>query len=122
MRGILFFGHGARQPSWRVPFDAIVAQTRRARPDALVELAFLELMQPDLQTATESLVRQGADRIDVYPLFLAPGGHTQRDLPELIAQAQARWPQLRFSVAPTLAESAQMRDAIVRAALSGDNG
>jgi sirohydrochlorin cobaltochelatase len=119
MRGILFFCHGARSATWRAPFDAIVAQLRHDCPSALVELAFLEMMTPDLLTAAQTLVAQGADQIDVVPLFLAPGSHTQRDLPELIAQARARWPTREFSVAPTLTESAPLRAAIVAAALAG---
>lgn len=119
MNGILFFCHGARAPSWRAPFDAIVAQLRQERPQALVELGFLEMMSPDFLTAAQILISQGANHIDVIPLFLAPGSHTQRDLPELIAQAQTRWPQLAFSVAPTLTESATLRAAIVAAALAG---
>jgi sirohydrochlorin cobaltochelatase len=119
MRGILFFCHGARSPAWRAPFDAIVAQLRRDCPSALVELAFLEMMTPDLLTAAQTLVAQGADQIDVVPLFLAPGSHTQRDLPELISQARARWPTREFCVAPTLTESAPLRAAIVAAALAG---
>ncbi len=119
MRGILFFCHGARQDSWRVPFDAILAQSRRDQPQVPVTLAFLEMMKPDFFEALAELQTQGVCSVDVVPLFLAPGSHTQRDLPLLLEQARKRWPGLVFRVGPTLTESAPLREAIVKAAFEG---
>lgn len=76
------------------------------------------MMSPDLMEAVDALLQAGVDEIDVIPLFLAPGGHTQRDLPELIAQVRQRWPQLQLHTRPTLTESVQVRQAIVEAAFS----
>jgi len=87
--GLILFGHGAREPRWREPFDrlrTIVA----SRYDGPVELAFLESMVPALGEACETVVRAGAHRIIVVPLFLASGGHLRKELPSLLAAAQAR--------------------------------
>ncbi len=116
--GLLFFCHGARDASWRAPFDDILKRFRAGRPDVPAELAFLELMEPGFEQAIERLVAAGAARIDVVPLFLAPGSHTRRDLPALLAQAQVRWPALQFRVAPTMTESEAMRAAVVTAAVA----
>jgi sirohydrochlorin cobaltochelatase len=118
MRGILFFCHGARLDSWRQPFEAILAQSLRERPEIPAALAFLEMMQPDLFDAVAQLHAQGALTVDVIPLFLAPGSHTQRDLPQLLDDARQRWPELTFRVAPTLTESPAVREAIVQAAFA----
>lgn len=118
MKGIVFFSHGARQVSWRAPFDEILAEFRRQRPQVPAQLAFLEMMSPNLMEAVEVLVLAGVDQIDVIPLFLAPGGHTQRDLPELLAQVRLRWPQLQLHTGPTLTESTRVRQAIVEAAFA----
>jgi sirohydrochlorin cobaltochelatase len=87
--GLVLFGHGARDSRWREPFDRLKALVgpRHAGP---VELAFLESMSPDLSEACASLVRSGATRIVVVPLFLGTGGHLRRDLPALVAAAQER--------------------------------
>lgn len=118
MKGIVFFCHGARQASWRVPFDEILAEFRRQCPQIPAQLAFLEMMSPGLIEAVEMLVQEGADEVDVIPLFLAPGGHTQRDLPELLAQVRQRWPQLQLLTRPTLTESTRVRQAIVETAFA----
>ena len=57
--GLVLFAHGARDPQWREPFERLAGKVRAARPDLAVSLAFLELMTPDLATATDALVAQG---------------------------------------------------------------
>lgn len=113
MTALVFFCHGSRDPEWRTPFDRLVAEQRRLAPLASVELAFLELMEPDLPTVLDRLASQGQQRIRIVPLFLAAGAHTRRDLPALVEAAQARWPGLAIAVDPALLDSARLRTAIL---------
>jgi sirohydrochlorin cobaltochelatase len=89
-RGLVLFAHGARDPRWAAPFEAIAAAVRERAPQVPVRLAFLELMEPDLGAAVGALVAEGCTAIDVLPLFLGTGGHLRRDLPPLVGAAQAR--------------------------------
>ena len=111
--GIVFFCHGARDPKWREPFDAILAQVKTDRPDQVVTLAFLELMTPGFEQALESIVAQVVNAVKIVPLFLAPGKHTRKDMPQLIDQARIHWPDVAFSVVPTLTEIPAVRAAII---------
>jgi sirohydrochlorin cobaltochelatase len=86
--GLVLFCHGARDARWREPFDRLRAMIEQRFADP-VELAFLESMSPDLNGACTALVEREADSIVVVPLFLGTGGHLRRDLPPLIAAAQA---------------------------------
>ena len=86
--GLVLFCHGGRDARWREPFDRLRALIER-RFAGPVELAFLEFMSPDLNTACMTLVEREAERIIVVPLFLGTGGHLRNDLPPLIAAAQA---------------------------------
>ena len=112
MTAILFFGHGSRDPQWRGPFDAILADFRGMHAAKLSELAFLEFMQPDFATSVASLVAQDARQIRVIPLFLATGAHTRKDLAELIEVAREKHPGVRFTVAPPIGEVDSIRAAI----------
>jgi sirohydrochlorin cobaltochelatase len=85
---LILFGHGARDPRWREPFDRLEALVR-ARHAGPLSLAFLEHMQPGLVPAAQALAAQGATRAVVVPLFLGTGGHLRKDLPVLLAEAQA---------------------------------
>ena len=89
-RGLILLAHGARDPSWATPFEAMVARVHERAPDAQVRLAFLELMSPGLAEAGGELAAFGCTRIDVVPAFLGTGGHVRRDVPaQLDALRQA---------------------------------
>lgn len=112
MNAILFFAHGSRDPQWRVPFDAILADFRGMHATKLAELAFLEFMQPDFAAGVKALVDQDAKQIRVIPLFLATGAHTRHDLGGLIETALEKHPGVRFTVAPPIGEVDSIRAAI----------
>ncbi len=112
MTAILFFAHGSRDPNWRVPFDAILADFRAMHATKLAELSFLEFMQPGFAESVTSLVESGAKQIRVIPLFLAAGAHTRQDLTALIETAQSAHADVRFSVAPPIGEIDSIRSAI----------
>jgi sirohydrochlorin cobaltochelatase len=89
-QGLILFAHGARDPRWAEPFEAIATAVRSRSPDVDVRLAFLELMAPDLPTVADAMVANGCARIDILPLFLGTGGHLRRDLPPLVEDIKNR--------------------------------
>lgn len=84
MDGLLLFAHGARDPAWARPFEAIAARIAAARPELPLALAYLELMQPDISSAADSLLARGCRRIHIVPMFLGASGHVRRDVPPLV--------------------------------------
>lgn len=118
MKAILLFGHGARDPEWVRPFhrirDAILARD----PGALVEAAFLELMSPTLDEAIDGLAGRGVREIDIVPVFVSGGRHVNRDLPQRVADALERHPQLTVSIATPVGEAPAVIDAIAGYALA----
>ena len=89
MDGLLIFAHGARDPAWAAPFQAIAAELQARRPDLPIALAYLELMTPDIATAAGALAARGCQRIQVVPMFLGASGHVRRDVPPLIEALRA---------------------------------
>ena len=83
-QAIILFAHGARDPEWAQPFKKIQRAVKARRPGIAVELAFLESMEPPLADAIAKLAKAGHKRITVAPLFMAQGGHLNRDLPNLL--------------------------------------
>ena len=116
--GILLFAHGARDPRWAEPFEAVAAQLRALRPQSPVRLAFLEFMAPTLGEAGQALVLEGCARIDVLPLFLGAGGHVRKDVPQLLAALQAAHPAVAFALQPAIGEHPQVIAAMAAAAAS----
>jgi sirohydrochlorin cobaltochelatase len=116
-QALVLFAHGARDPRWAEPFEAVAARIRAAQPALPVALAFLELMTPSLDVAVASLVTQGATRIDVVPLFLGTGGHLRQDLPSLIEVLAAIHPGVMIRLHAAIGEHAAVSEAMARAAL-----
>ena len=97
---VILFAHGARDPRWAEPFHRVAAAVRAAAPELPVELAFLELMAPDLATAARSLAGAGATRIRIVPLFFGQGAHLRNDVPAMVADIAASMPGITLDLAP----------------------
>lgn len=117
-RGVILFGHGARDPEWAGPMQRIRQRMLEQAGDQHVELAFLEFMRPTLDLAVDALVARGVVRMTIVPVFLAQGGHLKRDLPLLIEAAQQRHPACAFQLGTAVGEAPSVIDAIAEYALS----
>src|SRR6266702_6936066 len=113
-RGLILFAHGARDPLWAEPFEALVARVRALTPTTPVRLAFLELMQPDLDAAAADLVGAGVDTIRIVPIFFGQGGHLRRDLPARVATLRVKHPGITFEWTSAAGEDDAVIDAIAR--------
>lgn len=111
---IILFAHGARDPEWASPFQALRSMVQELVPDIRVELAFLELMSPCLGEAVDQAVSAGATEIVVAPLFLSRGAHLKNDLPVLLANLEQRHPTLALRAAPALGDTPSILNAIAR--------
>jgi len=110
---MILFGHGARDARWREPFDRLAALWKAQHPDTLVQLAFLEMMDPSLEAAVASLVSAGASDIVVVPVFFGQGGHLRNDFPVLLNSCQEKFPSVKLSATLAVGEDEAVLQAIV---------
>lgn len=116
MNGLLLFAHGARDPRWADPFNAVAARARAQAPQALVRLAFLEFMAPDIATAAREMAAAGCRTVSVVPVFLGAGGHVRKDLPALLDTLRAEHPGVHFTLHPAVGEAPAVIDAMAAVA------
>lgn len=114
--GLLLFAHGARDPLWARPFEAVAERLRHQAPTRPVQLAFLEFMSPDLPTAGRMLTEQACECVTIVPLFLGAGGHVRKDLPQLVDALRAAHPQVAWHLAPVVGEHETVIAAMADAA------
>ena len=117
VRGLILLAHGARDPAWATPFEAVVARVRTKAPEAVVRLAFLELMTPRLEEAGAELAGLGCTRVDVVPVFLGMGGHVRRDVPEQLATLRAARPEVVWTLHPAVGETPRVIAALADTAV-----
>lgn len=115
-RALIVFAHGAREPVWALSLEALAERLRAHAPELVVRTAFLERMAPSLPDALGALLDDEIYEIVVLPVFWAAQGHVTRELPALIAQANARGQ--RVQLLPTLSEIPGMLDFVARAAVA----
>jgi sirohydrochlorin cobaltochelatase len=113
MKALVLFGHGARDARWREPFDRLAALWKAQHPKVLVELAFLEIMQPSLKEAIATLVGSGAKEIIVVPVFFGQGGHLRNDFPVLLNSCRDKFPNVALSTTLAVGEDEAVLQAIV---------
>ena len=117
VEGIVLLAHGSRDPLWRAPLEALAQRIRLLAPATPVACAYMELCQPDLETAAGALVQAGARQLRVVPLFLGLGKHAREDLPRLLQQLQARFADIPCSLQAAVGEDARLLDTLAQIAL-----
>jgi len=110
--GLILFAHGARDPRWAEPFEAVAARLRQLRPHAEVRLAFLEFMSPSLPAAGDALAAAGCATVEVVPMFLGAGGHVRRDLPLLLEDLRSRHAGMCWTLHTAVGETSVIIDAM----------
>ncbi|HEY0140812.1 MAG TPA: CbiX/SirB N-terminal domain-containing protein [Thermoanaerobaculia bacterium] len=116
MDAILLFSHGSVLCGAERNLLA-VAERMRARGDApVVEVGFLNYIEPLFATAVRRCVDAGATRVRIAPYFLIAGKFVVQDLPAAIAAVREEHPAVEFSVAEVIGFHPALAEAIVSSA------
>lgn len=117
MLGVVVFAHGSRDPLWRAPVEAVAARIATQDSSVGVACAYLELCEPDLATATQTLIDQGATRLRILPLFFGMGKHAREDFPVLVRTLQDQHPGVQFERLPPAGEDPRLAALLADIAL-----
>ena len=109
---ILLMGHGSRVSEANDALRMIAEQVRQQGNYDIVEVAFRELHEPDIQTGIDRCVDQGGERILLYPYFLFAGAHVLEDLPAEMQAAMDRYPGLELSMGSPLGTHPKLAEIV----------
>ena len=116
-RAIVLFAHGSRDPLWRRPMEAVAARIAQQAPDTAVRCAYLEMIQPDLESCVTTLVNEHVNCVTIVPMFLGTGKHARDDLPRLVTQLTKRFPKIEIGLQVAIGENPLMIDLMAQIAL-----
>ncbi|MBR1689006.1 MAG: CbiX/SirB N-terminal domain-containing protein [Prevotella sp.] len=85
---LVVIAHGSPMEQWRTPVLNIEQQLRTAMSDVkeigYIRVAMMEFTEPTIATVVAECETQGVDTIFAIPLFIAPSGHSEVDIPNII--------------------------------------
>ncbi len=101
---VILLAHGSRLQEANDQVLRLGERLQQGKPpgEITTRSAFLQFGKPSLQEAIDQAARQGCQKILVAPLFLTPGVHINEDIPEVIEQSAAAYPEIRFQQCPLL--------------------
>jgi sirohydrochlorin ferrochelatase len=111
MIALLLIAHGSRNPEANADLDHL-AEGLRQRGHPLVQTAFLELAEPDIDSGAARCVEQGAERVVLVPYFLSPGVHVRRDLTAARDRLAERFPGVELRLAEPLGRHPLLLDVV----------
>jgi sirohydrochlorin cobaltochelatase len=118
-RAVVLFGHGARDPQWADPLRSLQTMlVNRLGESFVVELAFLELMEPSLPDVVRCLCLGGVKRVDIIPVFFGRGGHLKKDFPVLLSDLQCAYPEIEIKATEAVGQWDAMWSALAQEAVS----
>src|SRR5262249_4740829 len=113
---LLIIAHGSRQDEANAALAFVVDAMRRRNRYAVVEAAFLELPDPDIDGGVAKCVAAGAARVVLLPYFLSAGVHVQRDLTDARRRLAAQNPEVEFRLAEPLGRHPLLLDVVAQRA------
>jgi cobalt/nickel transport system ATP-binding protein len=94
---LLLVGHGSRSVAGVAEYWDFAGVLAERAGDTRVGCGFIELAQPDLDTAVDKLVADGAQHVVAVPLVLLGAGHMKNDGPAALARGRLRHGGVRFA-------------------------
>jgi sirohydrochlorin ferrochelatase len=112
-RAILLVDHGSRLPEANAQLDQLAEAIASRLPGRIVEIAHLEIAEPDIASGIANCAAKGAEEIIVHPYFLSPGRHTTQDIPDQVARAAKSFPDIQIGISAPLGGHASLLDVVL---------
>ena len=109
---LLVMVHGSPRPVANKDMFAVVDVIRKRDVFPIVKVGFMECNEPTIPEAIAECIAGGADRIVAVPYFLHVGTHVADDLPTLIEEARAAYPNVEFSLGRYIGDSPILTDIL----------
>jgi sirohydrochlorin cobaltochelatase len=114
VKKLVLIAHGSRDARWREPVERIFTAVSTAIGGDAVRLVYMELSSPRLQDVAVEASMDGTRTLLVLPLFLAAGGHVDREIAFQCEDVRKLHPQLQVELLPPLGAHPEFVDFVAR--------
>ena len=98
-RAVVLIGHGSKMPGAGDAIDQVIQALQKKEPATFFQAAYLELQTPSIPAGIELCFSQGADEVVLVPYFVQTGRHVVEDIPRIVSEAKARYPDKKIHLA-----------------------
>lgn len=110
-RAVLIVAHGSRESPAQQEFKKLVGKYRKRHPGWKIAHAFLELAEPSIPQALESLAI-ASQEIVVLPLFLFAAKHVRKHIPEILTAFRKTYPKVKVKLTKPLGADGKLLDIL----------
>lgn len=102
MTGVLLLAHGSRAKGTLITMDEVTQGVREELKLDLVECAYMEFCDVNIEKGLNNLIAKGADDIIIIPYFLFEGIHIKEDIPNELEEFKKNNPNIKIRFGKTL--------------------
>jgi sirohydrochlorin ferrochelatase len=99
---LLIIDHGSKRVEANEMLKFVAAIIKKQKPGLIVHVAHMELSDPTIEQGFDACVADGATEIVAHPYMLSPGRHAVSDIPNMVREAAAKHPGVKFTVTKPL--------------------
>ncbi len=120
MNALLLVAHGSRRKASNTEVLRLADKLRHRCHEqySIVHAAYLELAEPSIPQGLKLCVDEGASSIIVLPYFLNSGRHVVEDIPTIVNDTVAHYPDVDIHIAPHLGASELIMELLISSANS----
>jgi sirohydrochlorin ferrochelatase len=112
---LVLVDHGSRSDAANRSLEDVAREVERLAAGRYVAVlpAHMDIASPTIADAFDAAVAAGARTVIVVLYFLAPGRHSESDVPRLAAEAAARHPGIEYTVSASLGPHAALASLVL---------
>jgi len=114
---VVLLGHGSRVPTAGQAMEQVAARLRELGTFALVEVCHMSMQEPTLADALETCAKEGASKVVIVPYFLHEGAHIREDIPGMLREKAAEYPDMTLILGKHLGYDESLVDLVERRAM-----
>ena len=104
-KAILIIAHGSQLNKANEEIRQLANYLNQEIKDVVIAYSFLESSKPNIEEAATTLVKQGIQKIYLYPHFLTEGRHVSKDISQITDSLKKHHPQVHFQKTEYLGKS-----------------
>ena len=120
-KAIILMGHGSRVPDAGKHMERVAEGLRAKYGYGIVEICYMSRLGPHFPEIFEKCVIQGATDVMVIPYFLHDGLHLVLDIPEMMQEIAADYPEIKLVLGANLGFDDALVDLVEKRISSSKN-